>query len=127
VVDWRTQKAVLAERVAAGSRLATGKRVAVAAEGVDPRPGWALLAGDDGVRIFRTSASTAALAAQLANPVDCAAALEALVEAGAEKFLDLGPGHALADMTRAAFPGVRSYAADAFHSVDGLRDWIASA
>ena len=119
MVDWHTQKAVLAERVAAGSRLATGKRVAVVAvarfqrapvdaEGVDPRPGWALLAGDDGVRIFRTSASTAALAAQLANPIDCAAALEALVEAGAAKFLDLGPGHALAHMTGAAFPGVRS-------------------
>jgi hypothetical protein len=56
MVDWHTQKAVLAERVAAGSRLATGKRVAVAAvapfqrapvdaESVDPRPGWALLAG----------------------------------------------------------------------------------
>ena len=119
MVDWHTQKAVLTERVAAGSRLATGKRVAVVAvarfqrapvdaEGVDPRPGWALLAGDDGVRIFRTSASTAALAAQLANPIDCAAALEALVEAGAAKFLDLGPGHALAHMTGAAFPGVRS-------------------
>jgi hypothetical protein len=56
MVDWHTQKAVLAERVAAGSRLAAGKRVAVAAvapfqrapvdaESVDPRPGWALLAG----------------------------------------------------------------------------------
>jgi hypothetical protein len=30
-------------------------------------------------------------------------------------------------MTRAAFPGVHSYAADAFHSINDLRDWILSA
>jgi len=97
------------------------------AKGADPKAGRVLLAGDDGARIFRTSASTAALAARVANPINWAAALEALVEAGAEKFLDLGPGHALAEMTRTAFPGVHSYAVDAFHSIDGLREWIASA
>src|SRR5258705_2022850 len=97
------------------------------AKGADPKAGRVLLAGDDGARIFRTSASTAALAARVANPINWAAALEGLVEAGAEKFLDLGPGHALAEMTRTAFPGVHSYAVDAFHSIDGLREWIASA
>jgi [acyl-carrier-protein] S-malonyltransferase len=43
------------------------------------------------------------------------------------RILDLGPGHALADMARAALPEVRSYAADGFHSVDGLRGWVAAA
>ena len=83
------------------------------AEGADPKPGRVLLACSERARVFRRSASTAALAAQIANPIDWAAALEALVEAGAETFLDLGPGHALADMAHTAFAGVHSYAADA--------------
>jgi [acyl-carrier-protein] S-malonyltransferase len=96
------------------------------AEAADPQPGCVLLSGGDGAPIFRASASTAALAARIAHPIDWAATLDALVEAGADTFLDLGPGHALASMARAAFPDVRSYAANAFHGIDGLRGWVAS-
>ena len=126
-----TRAALLDVRVASHTprlreAVAPFRRALDEAVGADPRPGCVLLGGSDGDRIFRASASTAALAARLAHPIDWAATLEALVEAGAEAFLDLGPGHALADMARVAFPDVHSYAADAFHSIDGLRGWVAS-
>jgi [acyl-carrier-protein] S-malonyltransferase len=93
----------------------------------DPRPGHLLLSGGDGSRIFRAAGAIPGLAARVAHPIDWAAALEALGETGVSRILDLGPGHALADMARAALPDVHSYAAEAFHSIDGLRRWIASA
>ncbi|WP_354121698.1 MULTISPECIES: hypothetical protein [unclassified Bradyrhizobium] len=83
-----------------------------------------LLAG--GERIFTPSRVTAKLACQVAHPIDWAATLTALSELGTTRVLDLGPGHALAEMARAFLPSIRSYAADGFHSVNGLRSWIAS-
>ncbi|WP_271672798.1 hypothetical protein [Bradyrhizobium sp. CCBAU 51627] len=38
----------------------------------------------------------------------------------------LGPGHALAEMMQGSFPPIRSYAADGFPTIAGLRNWIAS-
>jgi [acyl-carrier-protein] S-malonyltransferase len=93
----------------------------------DPKPGRILLAGGNGARIFRAQEALRGLAAQVANPIDWAATLEALVEVGVDRILDLGPGHALADLARAALPQPSNYAAGAFHSLDGLREWIASA
>ncbi|WP_234686008.1 acyltransferase domain-containing protein [Bradyrhizobium monzae] len=85
-----------------------------------------LLAGGDGERIFSVAGATAKLADQVARPIDWSATLEALAELGVTRVLDLGPGHALAEMMRASQPSMRCYAADGFHSADGLRRWIAA-
>lgn len=91
-----------------------------------PKAGCTLLSGGDGSRIFAADKAIDRLAAQIAEPIDWAATLEALVELGIDQVLDLGPGHALADMMRGTYPEIRSYSADAFRSVAGLRDWLAS-
>ena len=83
-----------------------------------------LLAGGDGERIFSVSDATVKLAGQAARVIDWSATLEALAELGVDRVLDLGPGHALAEMMQAFLPDIRCYAADGFHSVDGLRSWI---
>ncbi len=66
------------------------------------------------------------LACQVARPIDWSATLEALAELGVNRVLDLGPGHALAEMMQAFLPDVRCYAADGFRTIKGLRRWIAS-
>ncbi|MGY4403695.1 acyltransferase domain-containing protein [Bradyrhizobium sp. USDA 3315] len=83
-----------------------------------------LLAGGDGERIFAAEGATAKLANQVAHPIDWATTLEALAELGVTEVLDLGPGHALAEMMRASQPSIRCYAADGFRTVDGLRSWF---
>jgi hypothetical protein len=56
------------------------------------------------VALWRALVSSTVIQAGLESPIDWAATLEALVEAGAEKFLDLGPGHALADNDARSVP-----------------------
>jgi [acyl-carrier-protein] S-malonyltransferase len=94
---------------------------------VGPPASRLLLAGGDGARIFSAADATARLAAQVATPIDWAATLEALIESGVDRVLDLGPGHALADMMHVAFPTVPSRAVEAFRSVEGVCGWIGSA
>lgn len=85
-----------------------------------------LLAGGDGERILSASDATAKLARQVARPIDWSVTLEALVELGVSKVLDLGPGHALAEMMQGFRPCIRCYSAAGFRTIDGLRNWIAS-
>jgi [acyl-carrier-protein] S-malonyltransferase len=87
---------------------------------------YALLAGGDGERIFSATDAIEKLARQVARPIDWSATLQALAELGVSKVLDLGPGHALAEMMQASFPSIRCYSADGFRTMDGLRNWIAS-
>ncbi|SFI10877.1 acyltransferase domain-containing protein [Bradyrhizobium sp. Gha] len=89
--------------------------------------GRVLLAGGDGERIFAAQDATTKLANQVAHPIDWAATLEALAELGVTHVLDLGPGHALAEMMRASHPFMRCYAAGGFRTTAGLRKWIAAA
>ncbi|HWT97411.1 MAG TPA: acyltransferase domain-containing protein [Terriglobales bacterium] len=91
---------------------------------IKPRVGCILLSGGDGSRIFPVAKSADRLAAQIADPIDWAATLEALVELGVDHVLDLGPGHALADMMHGAYPDIRTYAVDGFRTADGLRHWL---
>jgi [acyl-carrier-protein] S-malonyltransferase len=91
----------------------------------EPIAGRLLLAGGDGERVVAVATAAAKLAAQVATPVDWATTLDVLSESGVDRALDLGPGHALAEMARAALPDVQSYAADAFRSVAGIRKWLA--
>lgn len=64
------------------------------------------------------------LAAQLAEPIDWAAMLEALVERGASRMLELGPGRALADMAFGAFPHLDIRALSDFHTIEAQRAWL---
>jgi [acyl-carrier-protein] S-malonyltransferase len=64
------------------------------------------------------------LASQVAHCIDWAATLEALVERGASRMLELGPGTALAEMARGACPGLDIRALDEFHSIEGVSRWI---
>lgn len=102
-------------------------RIALAAEtSSGPLAGRRLLAGGDGERVVAAATATAKLAAQVAAPIDWATTLEVLSESGVDRVLDLGPGHALAEMARVALPEVQSYAVDAFHSIEGIRNWLTS-
>jgi [acyl-carrier-protein] S-malonyltransferase len=83
-----------------------------------------LLSGGDGERIFSAGNATAKLACQVARPIDWSATLEALAELGVDRVLDVGPGHALAEMIQAFLPTFRCYAADGFRTIGGLRDWV---
>jgi len=85
-----------------------------------------LLAGGDGERIFSATKALSGLASQVARPIDWASTLQALAELGADTVLDLGPGHALADMMQSLVPSIHCYSAEGFRTLDGLRNWIAS-
>ncbi len=86
-----------------------------------------LLAGSDGERVFSAHGAIERLAYQVARPIDWSATLMAVAELGVSSVLDLGPGHALADVMEGVVPSIRCYAADGFRTVDGLRKWVASA
>jgi [acyl-carrier-protein] S-malonyltransferase len=90
------------------------------------RRGRILLAGGDGSRVFSPDKAITGLAAQVAAPIDWSSTLDAVVEIGATRVLDLGPGHALADMMRAKSPNIATYSVDGFHTLDGLRHWVAA-
>jgi hypothetical protein len=49
------------------------------------------------------------------------------VEAGANAFLELGPGCALAEMAASAYPGVAARSVDEFKSLEGACAWLARA
>jgi [acyl-carrier-protein] S-malonyltransferase len=74
--------------------------------------------------IFKPADALAGLASQLAGAIDWSATLAALIEQGADRMLELGPGGALADMVRKAYPSVRVRALDDFHSLDGAIAWL---
>ena len=66
------------------------------ARGRHPTRGTRLFSGIDGSVVLNGPAAVGELASQLSQPVQWAACLEACVEAGADTFLELGPGSALA-------------------------------
>ena len=64
--------------------------------------------GIDGAAVLDIAAGIDKLALQISQPVRWAACLESCVEAGANAFLELGPGRALANMasrTPSSLPG----------------------
>nr|WP_281064212.1 acyltransferase domain-containing protein [Sphingomonas sp. PvP018] len=89
-----------------------------------PSRGRTLIGATDAT-IVRGAAGIAGLAAQLDTMIDWAATLEALVERGVDRLLELGPGTALADMVRAAYPTLDVRAVDDFRSPAGITAWIA--
>jgi len=86
--------------------------------------GTTLLGAIDGAPIFDPASGLASLAAQVGRAIDWAAVLAAMVEAGVDTVLELGPGTALATMVRTSFPTLRVRAFDDFRSLDGVRHWL---
>ncbi|WP_264048042.1 acyltransferase domain-containing protein [Methylobacterium flocculans] len=100
------------------------ERLAQAPLATPPRPGPRLLSGLDGAAVFRPEAGLPKLAAQISQALDWAACLEGIAEFGATRVLELGPGHALATMARAALPDARIHALEDFRTAAGLVQWI---
>ncbi len=92
-----------------------------------PNAGARLFSGVDGAEVFNTSQGARKLALQISHPIQWAACLDACVEAGADVFLELGPGRALADMVTGAYPGIAARSLDEFKSLQGIRMWLAKA
>jgi len=90
-----------------------------------PASGTRLFSGIDGAMVLNGPAAVDKLAAQLSQPVQWADCLDACVEAGADAFLELGPGRALAEMAATVHPGVVARSVDEFKSLQGVRAWIA--
>ncbi len=67
------------------------------------------------------------LAHQLATTVDWNAVLTALVERGARRMLELGPGSALAEMVHASWPDIEVRSLDDFRTLEGARRWFEAA
>lgn len=86
--------------------------------------GRLLIAGRDGAPIHAPVAAMHALAETVACRIDWAGTLEVLREQGVTSVLDLGPGHALADMARETGRFDRCHAVDGFRSIGGLKDWL---
>lgn len=84
-----------------------------------------LLSGLDGRTVWTIADGVTKLAAEIAQPIDWAACLDACRGAGAEIALELGPGGALARMAQAFFPSGAVRTIEDFASLDGLRRWIA--
>ncbi len=88
-----------------------------------PAPGRTLLS-TTGPTIVRGPQGIEGLAAQIDTTIDWAATLEALIERGVDRMLELGPGTALADMVRATYPMVDVRAVDDFRTCAGIASWI---
>lgn len=88
-----------------------------------PSQGRTLIATAD-ASIVAGRAGLPDLASQIATTIDWASTLEALVERGVDRMFELGPGTALADMARSAFPGIAVRALDEFSTLDGASAWL---
>ncbi|MEP7246099.1 MAG: malonate decarboxylase subunit epsilon, partial [Gammaproteobacteria bacterium] len=90
-----------------------------------PRTEAILLTALDGSPVFDVAAGADALARQVATSLRWNACLDAAVERGGNTFLELGPGRALVDMARTAYPVIPARSLDDFRSRDGVLAWLA--
>jgi len=88
------------------------------------RPGVRLFSGIDGATVLDIGVGLDKLGAQISQPVQWAACIDACVESGVTAFLELGPGRALAEMAAAAYPSLPSRSVEDFKSLHGVRDWL---
>ncbi|SHG59672.1 [acyl-carrier-protein] S-malonyltransferase [Kaistia soli DSM 19436] len=82
-----------------------------------------LLSGIDGQAVFDPDAGLDKLAAQISRTVHWNACLQACLEAGATAFLELGPGHALAEMAAGAYC-MPARSISEFAAMEGVRAWV---
>lgn len=83
-----------------------------------------VLSALDGQPLIRAADTVAALARQIAEPLDWARTLDVAVEMGATAFFELGPGSSLTRMVRERFPDLQARAFDDFATVDGAVAWL---
>lgn len=86
-------------------------------------PGRTLISAAD-TSIVTGSRGVPGLAAQIETTIDWAATMEALLERGVRRVLELGPGTALADIARAAYPMLDARSVDDFRTLEGVTIWI---
>jgi [acyl-carrier-protein] S-malonyltransferase len=84
-----------------------------------------IFCGIDGTAVRNTQVGKDKLASQISHTVEWADCLQGCVEAGANAFLELGPGSALSTMVERTYPGIPSRSCENFASVDGIRSWLA--
>ncbi|WP_380786496.1 ACP S-malonyltransferase [Sphingomonas sp. R86521] len=89
-----------------------------------PVAGRTLIGAAD-ASIVHGARSLAGLAGQIDTMIDWAATLEAMVERGVDRILELGPGTALADMVRSTYPTLDVRAVDDFRGIAGIASWVA--
>lgn len=92
-----------------------------------PKPGVRLFSGIDGTPVIDIASGLDKLASQISHTVQWAACLEACVEAGASAFFELGPGHALSEMARGAYPDIPSRSLEDFRTLEGAQAWLSRA
>ena len=102
------------DAILAGETTTPGRRQARLLSGID---GEAVRDGAEGLR---------KLARQVASPIDWQACLAACAEAGPVRWLELGPGGALARMAADIADGVPVRALGDFRTWDGVRGWLAA-
>lgn len=86
-----------------------------------------LLSGVDGEHVVDFQAGIDKLSRQISQRLQWSACLESCMESGATVFLELGPGRALAEMVRSAYPDTTARSVDDFQTIDGVRAWLAHA
>ncbi len=85
----------------------------------------ALLSGLDGSAVLDIESGVDKLARQLSATVRWDICLDAAVERGASRFLELGPGRALAEMAASAYPTIPARSTEDFRSAAGVCAWLA--
>ncbi len=88
------------------------------------RQGTRLLSGIDADRVRDGRAGLRKLAAQVGQTVEWHSCLVACAEAGAVRWLELGPGEALARMARRLADGAAVRALEDFRTIDGVKAWL---
>ncbi len=86
--------------------------------------GIRLLSGVDGDPVLDPSEGSQKLAAQISQTLHWAACLDACRAAGVEAILELGPGHALANMARQLMPQIEVRSVDDFRTPTGVVTWL---
>jgi [acyl-carrier-protein] S-malonyltransferase len=111
------------------ARASANFRRALAAQRVEPRiaSGLRLFSGIDGSAVLDVESGLDKLAAQISQTIDWEACLDACIEAGVDRFLELGPGGALASMASAAHPSAEARSLDDFRSLSGVKTWLGRA
>jgi [acyl-carrier-protein] S-malonyltransferase len=92
-----------------------------------PKPSVRLFSGVDGTPVVNVAAGLDKLARQVSHTVHWAACLEGCVEAGASAFFELGPGRALSEMARGAYPNIPSRSLEDFRTLEGAQAWLSRA
>jgi [acyl-carrier-protein] S-malonyltransferase len=90
------------------------------------RPKCAVLAGVTGQKSREPVAGMALLARAISEPVNWAACMTGLAEAGTRVVLEIGPGRALTHLVSARHPALQVRSVDDFRSIDGIAQWIES-